>query len=124
MEFRVDQIDHAELTVPNRLDAAEWYRRVLGLQILPGFQFWADDPGGPLMIGTSQGETKLALFTDTPVGSKRGVGFHLIAFRVGGEGFLQFISQLESTSIAGPGQIHRYTTSCRRSRTSVFCLLL
>jgi catechol 2,3-dioxygenase-like lactoylglutathione lyase family enzyme len=29
--FRVDGIDHVELSVPDRYDAAEWYNEVLGL---------------------------------------------------------------------------------------------
>jgi catechol 2,3-dioxygenase-like lactoylglutathione lyase family enzyme len=31
--FRVLQLDHVELFVPNRHEAAEWYQRVLGLEI-------------------------------------------------------------------------------------------
>lgn len=50
--FRVLQIDHVELFVPDRHEAAEWYRRTLGLEIVPGYQDWAADPGGPLMISS------------------------------------------------------------------------
>ncbi len=96
MKFRVDQIDHAELTVPNRTEAAKWYEAILGLEVLPEFQFWSDDTNGPLMIGTASGGTKLALFQGCPLGSERAVGFHLVAFRVSGEAFLTFHSQIES----------------------------
>ena len=99
LSFRVDQIDHAELTVPDRFFAADWYDRVLGLEILPEFRFWADDPRGPLMIGTANAETKLALFEGKPSGSKPSIGFHLLAFRVSGSGFLNFVSQLNQLQL-------------------------
>ncbi len=51
------------------------------------------------MIGTAGGATKLALFQGCPVGSKRTVGFHLVAFRVSGEAFLTFLSQIESSRL-------------------------
>ena len=96
MGFRVDQLDHVELTVPDRLEAARWYSRVLGLEIIEEFRFWAENPNGPLMIGSKDAQTKLALFEGEPIGSKRNVGFHLTAFRVSGDGFLEFLSLLKS----------------------------
>lgn len=94
MSFQVDQIDHVELTVADRFQAAEWYENTLGLRIVPEFEFWADDPRGPLMIGTPEGNTKLALFEGTPTGSKRNTGFHLVAFRVGASSFVKFVELL------------------------------
>ena len=61
-DFRVDQIDHVELFVPDRHQAAEWYRSVLGLERLSQYEHWADDPRGPLMISSDAGHTKVALF--------------------------------------------------------------
>ncbi len=60
--FHVEQIDHVELCVPDRKIASSWYRDILGLEVIPEFAHWAEDPRGPLMIGTRQGSTKLALF--------------------------------------------------------------
>ena len=94
MEFRVDQIDHVELYVPDRRTAAQWYRDVLGLEVISKFEHWAEDPRGPLMIGTKLGDTKLALFEGQPTGSQETVGFHLVAFRVNAESFSQFIADL------------------------------
>lgn len=48
--FRVLQIDHVELFVPDRQAAAAWYERVLGLVPVPKATQWAEDPEGPLMI--------------------------------------------------------------------------
>lgn len=101
MEFRVDQIDHVELTVPDRYEAARWYQSVLGLRVLEDFEFWADDPNGPLMIGTAEAGTKLALFEGKPEGSQRTMGFHLTAFRVSGEMFLRFVALLDELQLVG-----------------------
>ncbi len=98
-DFRVDQIDHVELTVPDRYQAAEWYRKVFGLNIVPEFEFWADDPKGPLMIATKNGGTKLALFTSQPQGSQRSIGFHLVAFRANAESFLKFLTMLSELQL-------------------------
>ena len=99
MEFRVDQIDHVELTVPDRHVAASWYCQTLGLRIVPEFEFWADDSGGPLMIGTKNGGTKLALFVGEPAGSQRNTGFNLVAFRVGADQFMNFAMRLNDLKL-------------------------
>ena len=92
--FRALQINHVELFVPDRHAAAHWYQRVLGLQILPGYEDWAADPQGPLMISSDGGSTKLALFVGEPQGSRPTSGFHLVAFRVDAAGFIEFVQRL------------------------------
>ena len=99
MSFRVDQIDHIELAVQSRNLAAEWYGRVLGLERVAKFEFWSDDPNGPLMIATPSGGTKIALFRGEPQGSRRGIGYHLLAFRTTAENFLLFLSLLDSLEL-------------------------
>lgn len=99
MSFRVDQIDHVELSVSNRNQAAEWYEKVLGLKVIPEYEFWAKDPHGPLMIGTQDAGTKLALFEGNPQGSQRNRGFHLVAFRVGADSFVQFVNRLQELQL-------------------------
>jgi len=93
------QIDHVELFVPDRYEAAKWYQRVLGLEILPQYEHWASDPGGPLMISSDGGDTKLALFEGTPQGSRQTAGFHLVAFRMDAEGLLDFLHRLDSLEL-------------------------
>jgi catechol 2,3-dioxygenase-like lactoylglutathione lyase family enzyme len=97
--FRVDQIDHVELFVPDRREAARWYERTLGLTVVSEFEHWADDPRGPLMISPDGGRTKLALFTGEPRGRRPTAGFHLTAFRLDGPGFLRFLEHLESAAV-------------------------
>ena len=92
--FRVVQIDHVELFVPDRQEAANWYCRVLGLQVVPGFEQWTANPGGPLMIATAAGGTKLALFEGQPQQARPTAGFHRVAFRVDAAGFIAFVRRL------------------------------
>jgi catechol 2,3-dioxygenase-like lactoylglutathione lyase family enzyme len=92
--FRVLQIDHVELFVPDRYEAADWYKRTLGLDIVPGYEQWAADPRGPLMISSDDGNTKLALFDGQPQESSPTSGWHLVAFRVNAEGFMSFMKHL------------------------------
>lgn len=98
-DFRVDQIDHVELFVPDRHEAARWYARVLGLEIMTDYVAWAEDPRGPLMISSDGGNTKLALFTGEPQGARPTAGFHLTAFRVTGDGFLAFLDRLSGLQL-------------------------
>ena len=93
--FHVEQIDHVELHVPDRHEAARWYEQVLGLRIIPKFEFWAEDPQGPLMISSDGGNTKLALFTGEVHPPQRGSGYWRVAFRVSGQGFLNFLARLD-----------------------------
>lgn len=97
--FRVEQIDHVELFVPDRRAAAAWYQRVLGLSVIPEYEHWARDPRGPLMISSDAGSTKLALFEGEPQGSRETAGFHLVAFRVRAEGLARFIARLPDLNL-------------------------
>lgn len=91
-EFRVQQIDHVEMFVPDRYEAARWYEQVLGLQIVREFESWVEE-GGPLMIAA--GTTKLALFEGEPRGNRPTAGFHRVAFSVDGAGFLELCQRLD-----------------------------
>lgn len=122
--FHVDQIDHVELTVSDRFQAAHWYQRVLGLEIVPEFKFWSDDPRGPLMVSTPQGNTKLALFEGNPEGSRRNTGYHLVAFRVRAEAFTQFIELLPSLNLknrSGEKVTSAHVTDHQRAYSIYFC---
>jgi catechol 2,3-dioxygenase-like lactoylglutathione lyase family enzyme len=101
--FRVLQIDHVELFVPDRHEAAGWYQRILGLEVVPALQTWAADPGGPLMISSDGGSTKLALFEGQPQELRPTAGFHRVAFRVRAEAFIDFLWRLEDLQLKGSG---------------------
>ncbi len=89
--FSVQQIDHVELFVPDLYEAAAWYRKALGLEILGEYEHFAASGKGPLFISSDVGSTNLALFRGKPRGRRETAGHHLVAFRVDGEGFLQFV---------------------------------
>jgi catechol 2,3-dioxygenase-like lactoylglutathione lyase family enzyme len=94
--FKVGQIDHIELFVPDRHEAARWYERTLGLLPVAAHEDWAADPGGPLMISSDGGGTKLALFAGEPRGDRPTAGFHRLAFRVDGPGFLGLLEHVRT----------------------------
>jgi catechol 2,3-dioxygenase-like lactoylglutathione lyase family enzyme len=100
--FRVQRIDHVEMFVPDRFEAAAWYERVLGLEVVPEYRFWADDPRGPLMISSDGGATKLALFEGAPPGRAPTSGFRRVAFRVTGRGFQEFLRRLPELNLGLP----------------------
>ena len=93
--FSVGSIDHVELFVPDRYEAADWYRRALGLEIMRNLEDWAAVEGGPLMISGDGGNTMLALFEGEPRGLRETAGHHRVAFRVDGSTFLRFLERLK-----------------------------
>lgn len=94
MRFHVQQIDHVELFVPDQYESARWYQDIFGLEVLKDFEHWAN--GGPLMISSNGGGTMLALFKGEPPGERGTIGYRRVAFRVSGEGFLEFLSRLDA----------------------------
>lgn len=90
--FRVKQIDHVELYVPDQYEGARWYQNVLGFEIVAGFEHWAKN--GPLMISSDSGSTMLALFKGQGPGFQEPLGFRRVAFRVDAGGFLRFFERL------------------------------
>ena len=97
--FAVGALDHVELFVPDRHEAAAWYSRALGLEIVEECRAWAEDPRGPLMISSDGGVTKLALFTGQPQGARETSGFHRVAFAVGARAFLAFLDRLPTLQL-------------------------
>jgi hypothetical protein len=71
---------------------------VLGLTIVSEYAHWAEDPAGPLMLSPDGGKTKLALFEDPELSSRRG-GFDQVAFRITGPGFVAPAKQLDTLGL-------------------------
>lgn len=115
--MRLSQIDHVELQVPDRYEAARWYQVVLGLEICREYEFWAA-AYGPLMISAGEGKTKLALFAGQPQGDAPPIGIRRIAFRIGGEDFLKFVQQLDA--LKGTVSVHRSEISNHEKSFSVY----
>ena len=95
-DFRMGSLDHLHLLVPDRYEAARWYKENLGFEIVERYKLWAD-VGGPLHISADGGRSGLALF-------ERGPHTHIkaecsVAFRVGADEFIAFAEGLQSSSI-------------------------
>jgi catechol 2,3-dioxygenase-like lactoylglutathione lyase family enzyme len=95
--FRVQQIDHVELFVPDQYEAAAWYEKVFGLHIMREFEFWAKT--GPLMMSSADAGTKLAIFQGDPPYDRALVGLHRVAFRVDGAGYMAFLDGIEALEL-------------------------
>lgn len=101
--FRVDSLDHVELLVPDRYEAAAWYQKVFGLEIVKQLESWCEPNHGPLMVSSDGGKTMLALLRGEPQAEHPEAGPTVIAFRVSGEKFLQFIDASSTLELA-PGE--------------------
>ena len=95
----VGPVDHVELFVPDWHEAASWYKRALGLEVVEECRHWSENPRGPLMISSDGGATKLALFTGQPQGTRETAGFHRVAFAVDARGFLAFLDRLSTLQL-------------------------
>jgi len=86
-------IDHVHVYTSDRRAAEAWYESVLGFERAVGYEAWADDPAGPLVIQDPDAGIHLALFeadkatTDT------------IAFGASGAEFMAWKEHLEGCSI-------------------------
>jgi catechol 2,3-dioxygenase-like lactoylglutathione lyase family enzyme len=100
--FQVEQIDHVHVHVSDREAAAAWYARVLGLRRDEQLADWAADPHGPLMLTSVAGNTRIALFGDLSTGDGSAPG-RTVAFRIGGAGFMAFVSALAELQLIDEG---------------------
>ena len=89
-EAHASSIDHVEVFVPDRYEAAVWYRGAMRLKVVEEWERMAVG-GGPLMISADGGKTMLALFEGEPRGCRETAGHHRVAFRVDGASFLKFV---------------------------------
>ncbi len=61
--FKMGQLNHVHIRVPDRAEAARWYAEHLGFEPVGSYDFWASGlQGGPLQISADGGRTMLALF--------------------------------------------------------------
>lgn len=103
MAFQVQQIDHVEVFVPDREEAARWLERTLGLTVDPTCRKWAEHPAGPLMMTTADAGTKIALFVGEPQGANSLAGFKRVAFRVDSSVFRLMRERLEELDLQHRG---------------------
>ncbi|HZU12286.1 MAG TPA: VOC family protein [Chloroflexota bacterium] len=97
----VERIDHIEVFVPDRYDAATWYRRVLGLEIMrgPAWEWAVNLPNGPLFLASPSGTVKVSLFEGEPLRDHPPIGQAQTCFTVNAESFLRFRDQLDDLGL-------------------------
>jgi catechol 2,3-dioxygenase-like lactoylglutathione lyase family enzyme len=98
-KFQMGTLDHIHVVVPNRDEAARWYRSVLGFEPVPEFRAWAEIPGGPLHLSADGGRSGIALFESWEKGQKvtNGMGG---GFRVDCQQFIAFAERLSAHEIS------------------------
>ena len=87
-------IDHLHVYVPNREQAAEWFKTVMGFQIVEAYKFWAENDQGPLTIEDPSGTIHLALFQRQDFAPSTA-----IAFGASGAEFLNWKAHLEGLDL-------------------------
>lgn len=92
--FRMGSLDHVHVRVPDRDEAARWYREHLGFEPVEEFAVWATEvERGPLQISADGGRTGLALF-EIAEGHPAQPQETGIAFSVDAETFAAFVRAL------------------------------
>ncbi len=88
-DFSIEDVDHIEMFVTDRLKAAEWYGEVFGLHPIEELEMWSKN--GPLFIGNTNRSVILAMMN----GAKDNDGsINRVAFRTSGEKFVDFVGRL------------------------------
>lgn len=93
----LDRIDHIHVFVADRTAAERWYQQVLGLERVAALAFWADEPGGPLIMANSGSTVCLSLFERTPEPCRA-----TIALGVNGHQFLRWFNWLSQALPSPP----------------------
>lgn len=97
----VQRIDHVEVFVSDRYEAAEWYQRVFGLEIMRGpvWEWAVNLPNGPLFLANPSGSVKVSLFEGEPLRDHPPRGQVQTCFTVDAESFLCFRDQLHDLGL-------------------------
>ena len=94
MDVKIADIDHVEVFVKNRAEAARWYEEIFGLSPIQELDAWAKI--GPLFIGNKDGTVKIALID----GTKDNDGsINRVAFSASGEDFVGFVNNLDDARV-------------------------
>jgi len=93
-DFSIEDVDHIEIFVEDRIKAAKWYEKIFGLSIIKEYELWSSI--GPLVIGNKDKSIKLAMFE----GKKDNDGsINRMAFRTSGKNFVDFITRLDDMQV-------------------------
>jgi catechol 2,3-dioxygenase-like lactoylglutathione lyase family enzyme len=99
LPFTIQRLDHINVLVPDRHEAAQWYQRIFGLKPLHGrvFEMAVGIPDGPLFLGIDDdlSHAKVALLVGEPLGQHDATSISRVAFGVDGASFLRFLNRLD-----------------------------
>ena len=85
------KIDHIHIYAPDRLEAEQWYKTVLGFERVKAYEVWFEE-GGPLTI--NNGGVHLALFeSETQISTT-------VAFSADAENYELWLLQLEKHGVS------------------------
>lgn len=94
--IEVSALDHVHIYVADPKAAADWYGRVLGLQVMPSSGDGTAGSKRPLYMATPKGQYCASIFVGKPPSD----GDHTTAFRVSGRVFITFGEALETLGVA------------------------
>lgn len=89
-------LDHVHIIVPNRMEAAKWFAQALDFEPDSQLLQWQDDPEGPLVIRSRDGDARLALFARATPEAPHD---NTIAFGTSGAAFLRYIARLKAAGV-------------------------
>ncbi len=92
--FTIDDIDHIEVFVKDRDNAAKWYGEIFGLNPIDELSMW--EKIGPLFIGNKDRTVKLALINGT---KDTDGSINRMAFSTSGEKFIDFLNHLNNVEL-------------------------
>ena len=93
-DFSIEDIDHIEMFVTDRLEAAKWYEEIFGLKPIKELDMWSKI--GPLFVGNKDRSVTLAIMN----GKKENDGsINRMAFRTSGKKFVDFLNRLDSMKL-------------------------
>jgi catechol 2,3-dioxygenase-like lactoylglutathione lyase family enzyme len=91
-------LDHVHVVVPDRAEAARWYRDRLGFEPVSEYEAWTKVEGGPLHLSADGGRSGIALFEIG--GGHKGTTLEKgAAFSVDADQFVAFARSLASRPV-------------------------
>jgi catechol-2,3-dioxygenase len=93
--MKVEQIDHIHVFVKDKIEAANWYKNILGLEPINSYENPLDE-GGPFTLSSDGGKTCIALFKRKEAFSNKST----IAYKLSGNSLVNFIKHINSFNVS------------------------
>lgn len=93
-KMKVEQIDHIHIYVSDKIEAANWYKKVLGFEPINKYENPLEE-SGPYTLSSDGGNTNIALFINRDNTKHK----NTIAYKISGNNFINFVEQLNSLEV-------------------------